>query len=71
MIYFIIIPVFILTEGPYLIRHPKTFNTLASILWVFITGISFLFIPNIRTLPIIPIIHAVAIAIYYLVKLHR
>ena len=69
MFYLLILPAFILSEGIYLVRHPKTFRGLAASVWLVITGISFLFIGNNRTLPWVPVMHVVAIGAYYLVKM--
>ena len=69
MFYLLVLPAFILTEGIYLVKHPKTFRGLAALVWFVITGISFLFIGNTRTLPWVPVMHAVAIGAYYLVKM--
>ena len=71
MFYLLAVPVFVVTEGIYLVRHPRTFSGLASFLWAVMTGISFLFIGNTWTLPWVPVMHIVAIGVYYFVKVRK
>ena len=71
MFYLLALPLFVVTEGIYLVRHPRTFSGLAALVWFLITGISFLFIGNTRTLPWVPVMHVVAIGVYYFVKVRR
>jgi len=71
MFYFLIIPAFVLTEGIYLARHPRTFSGLAAFLWAVIIGLSLFFISNVRTLPWVPVIHVFGIVVYYFVKVRR
>jgi len=66
--YFLIIPAFIFYEGGYLICHPWTFNWTATIVWATITAISLIFVREGPILGIVPVIHCVAIMVYYWVK---
>lgn len=69
MVYLLIVPVFLLTEGIYLVRHPRTFNRRAAFFWVAITGMSLFFIRNDWRLGLVPVIQVVGIMVYYFVKL--
>lgn len=69
MVYFLIIPFFLLTEGIYLVRHPRTFNGRAVFFWVAITGMSAFFIKSDWRLGLVPVFHVVAIMVYYFVKM--
>lgn len=69
--YLLIIPWFVITEGIYLLRHPRTFNGLAALLWLVITGTSVFFIGKGWKLGLVPVIHVIGIAVYYFVKLRR
>ena len=71
MFYLLILPAFMVTEGIYLVKHPRKFSGLATFLWAVISGISFLFISSDRTLPWVPVVQTVAIGVYYLVKIKR
>ena len=71
MLYLLIVPCFVVSEGIYLLRHQRTFNGLAAFLWAVITGTSVFFIGKDWKLGLVPVIHVVAIAVYYLVKLRR
>jgi len=68
-VFFLIIPAFLLTEGRYLFKHPKTFSWPAAFVWLLVTGFSFIFVGSERTLGLVPLIHVVAIALYYFIKL--
>jgi hypothetical protein len=71
MFYLLILPAFVLREGIYLVRHPKTFSGLAALLWLVITGTSVFFIGKGWKLGLVPVIHVIGIAVYYFVKLRR
>ena len=71
MLYFLIVPWFVIMEGIYLLRHPRTFNGLAAFLWVVISGASGFVIYDGRNLGLVPVFHVVAIGVYYFVKLRR
>jgi len=71
MFYLLILPAFMVTEGIYLVKHPRTFSGLAAFVWAVISGVSFIFVSSERTLPLVPVTHVVGIAVYYFVKLHR
>lgn len=71
MFYFLIVPWFVIVEGIYLLRHPRTFNGVAAFLWAAITGSSVFFIGKDWKLGLVPVIHVVAIVVYYGVKLRR
>ena len=64
----LIVPVFLLREGIYLARDPKTFNGLAAFVFLVVAGIGLIFTRNERTLGLVPVIHVVAIALYYIIK---
>lgn len=67
----LIIPVFLFREIRFLIRHPKTFSPLATILWVLITAASIPFMENKPTLGLVPVIHAIAVGVYYWAKWYK
>jgi hypothetical protein len=71
MFYLLILPAFVLSEGIYLVKHPKTFNGLAALIWLVITGTSFFFIGKGWKFGLVPVIHVIGIAVYYFVKLRR
>jgi len=69
--YLLIIPVFVFVEGKRLLRRPKTFNGLAALVWFVITASSFIFVLNNKMLGFIPIVHVVAIMVYYSLTFRR
>lgn len=69
--YLLIVPWFVVVEGIYLLRHPRTFSGPAAFLWGVITGCSAIFIRDDWGIGLVPVIHIVAIMVYYFVKLHR
>ena len=68
MFYFLIVPWFVVSEGIYLLRHPRTFNGLAAFVFLVVVGIGFIFARNERTLGLVAVIHVVAIGLYYTIK---
>jgi hypothetical protein len=68
MLYFLIVPLFVIKEGIYLLKHPRTFSGLAALLWAVITGASGFLIYDWKHLEFVPIFHVVAIGVYYVVK---
>ena len=71
MFYLVLAPCFVLTEGMYLLRHPRTFNGLAAFLWAVITGASGFLISEGSNLHFVPVVQVFAIVVYYVVKLLR
>ena len=69
--FLLVLPGFILLEGIYLIRHPRTFNGLAAFVWAVISGLGFLVGLKEQSLEAWSIGQLVAVAVYYGIKLHR
>ena len=69
--FLLILPGFILVEGIYLIRHPRTFNGLAAFVWAVISGLGFLVGLKEQSLEAWSIGQLIAVMVYYGVKLHR
>ena len=66
----LVVPAFVVYEGIYLLRHPRTFNGLAVFVFLVVVGIGFIVARNERTLGLAGLIHVVAIGLYYVIKLH-
>jgi len=71
MLYLLIVPAFLLSEGLYLVRHPKTFRWSAALVWLLITGFGTLFALDKSTLPLVPVAQGVGVLAYWFVKFQR
>ena len=66
-----VLPCFIIVEGIYLLRHPRTFSGLAVCVWAVISGIGFFLGLKDESLAEWAIGQVVALIVYYMIKLHR
>ena len=71
MFYLLAVPVFIMAEGIYLVKHPRTFSGLAAFLWAVISGIGFFLGVKDESLAEWAIGQVVALIVYYMIKLHK
>jgi len=67
--YVLFIPGFIIVEGRYLLRHPKTFRAPAVFVYVGVVGLSVIFALSMDTLVVVPFMLAGAVGAYYFVKM--
>ena len=70
MLALLIIPWFLFVEINYLFKHPWTFNLTAALVWAVITGFSALFVADDWRLGLVPVIHAAAVGVYYILKIN-
>jgi hypothetical protein len=68
--FIIALPIAIITEIIYLIRHPWTFNWTATIVWATITGIGFLLFRSEKTIGFSPFVFCGAFFAYYSLKIN-
>lgn len=69
--FLLVLPWFIIVEGIYLLRHPRTFNGVAVCVWAGVSGIGFLVGLKEQNLVVWCIGQLVAVMVYYLIKFHR
>ena len=69
MAYLLFIPGFVIMEGLYLLRHPKTFRAPAVFVYLGIVGISLIFCLREGTVVLVPFTLAGAFGAYYFVKM--
>jgi hypothetical protein len=68
--FLIALPIAIITEIIYLIRHPWTFNWIATIVWTIITGIGLLLFRSEKTIGFSPFVLGGALFTYYSLKIN-
>lgn len=65
------LPVLIVREVIYLIRHPRTLSWPAVLVGLLLAGISYLFLLRGESPHLVYVTQAAAVAVYYFIKLKR
>jgi hypothetical protein len=69
--FLLVLPLFVITEGIYLLRHPRTFNGVAVCVWAGVSGIGFLVGLKEQSLPAWAIGQIIAVVVYYWIKVSK
>ena len=70
MVWLLALPLLVISEVVYLIRHPRTFNGLAAVVGLGICGIGGLFLYRGEPVWLVLVIWTVGVCAYYVIKLH-